>query len=62
MLREGVAAWMKLAAVEPATVTLAAPTDDKEGFAATPIPDGLGADVALVLASMVMTTPQERCA
>lgn len=62
MLREGVAAWMKHAAVEPATVTLAAATDGRDGFAAPPILDGLRADVALVLVSMVMTTPEERCA
>lgn len=60
LMREGVAAWMKQAAGQPATGT---PRVAKDVLTGTPlIPDGLRADVALVLASMVMTTHEERCA
>ena len=59
LLREGVAAWMRLAATRPATVTHVAA---KDVTATPPIPDGLRVEVALVLANMVMTTHEERCA
>jgi hypothetical protein len=61
LMREGVAAWMRHAAMQPATgvAQLAA----REVLTGTPpIPEGLRADVALVLANMVMTTHEERCA
>jgi hypothetical protein len=60
LMREGVAAWMRHAAMQPATVTHVAA---KDVLGRTPpIPDGLRADVALVLANMLMTTHEERCA
>lgn len=60
LLREGVAAWMTHASPQP---TIDARATAKERPAAAPlIPDDLRADMARVLASMVMTTPEERCA
>jgi len=62
LMREGVAAWMTHAAMQPVTFEHVAA---KEVLTRTTpiIPDGLRADVALVLANMVMTTfHEERCA
>jgi hypothetical protein len=60
LLREGVAAWMTHTPPPPATIARA---DAKERPATAPplILDDLRADMARVLASMVMTTPEERC-
>jgi hypothetical protein len=62
LLREGVAAWMGHAATQPPTVTRVPAKD--ACTAVPPIPDALRADVAIVLANMVMTRPslEERCA
>jgi hypothetical protein len=60
LMREGVAAWMRHAAMQPAPVTHVAAKEVVTGT--PPIPDGLRGDVALVLANMVMTTHEERCA
>jgi len=62
LLREGVAAWMGHVATRPPAVSRVAAKD--ACTAVPPIPDALRADVAIVLANMVMMTPtpQERCA
>jgi hypothetical protein len=59
LLREGVAAWMALASVPP---TLSRPVANDRPAVAPLVPDELRNDIALVLASMVMTTREERCA
>ena len=59
LMREGVAAWIRHAAMQPATVRHVAA---KHVLRTPPIPDGLRADVARVLANMVMTACEERCA
>lgn len=60
LLREGVAAWTAHASARPRTIAQGA---ERERSTAGPlIPDDLRADMARVLASMVMTTPEERCA
>ncbi|MCX5737092.1 MAG: hypothetical protein NTZ61_01065 [Proteobacteria bacterium] len=60
LLREGVAAWITHAPPPPTTAVRVAAKD--RPVAAALIPDGLRADIALVLASMVMTAPEEKCA
>lgn len=62
LLREGVAAWMGHAATQAPTVPRVAAKD--ACTVVPPIPDALRADVAIVLANMVMTPPthEERCA
>jgi hypothetical protein len=60
LLREGVAAWMARAVTCPATLVRGAANDRPS---ATPlVADGVRSDLVAVLASMVMTTRQERCA
>jgi hypothetical protein len=58
--REGVAAWMVHAAARPTTSARGAAKE--RTAAAALIPNDLRADMARVLASMVMTTPEEGCA
>lgn len=62
LMREGVAAWMGHAPTQAPTVT-GVPAKDA-CTAVPPIPDALRADIALVLANMVMMSPspEERCA
>lgn len=59
LLREGVAAWMALASTPP---TVSRPAANDRPPVAPLVSDELRNDMALVLASMVMTTREERCA
>jgi hypothetical protein len=59
LLREGVAAWMAHASTSPAVSQATA--NDRPPVAPL-LSDELRNDIALVLASMVMTTREERCA
>jgi hypothetical protein len=59
LLREGVAAWMALASTPP---TVSRHTANDRPPVAPLLSDELRNDMALVLASMVMTTREERCA
>lgn len=59
LLREGVAAWMAHASTSPAVSQVTA--NDRPPVAPL-VSDELRNDMALVLASMVMTTREERCA
>lgn len=60
LLREGVAAWITHASPQPTPVVRAGAKERDPP--ALLIPDDLRADMARVLASMVMTTSEERCA
>lgn len=60
LLREGVAAWMAHASVRPAKIMHEA-ANDRAAVEAL-IGDAAHAEMIAVLASMVMTTHQQRCA
>jgi hypothetical protein len=59
LLREGVAAWMAHASTPP---TVSPGTANDRPPVAPLLSDELRNDMALVLASMVMSTREERCA
>jgi hypothetical protein len=62
LLREGVAAWMDHASTRATRAAIGESRANDRSPVALVIADQLRNDMALVLASMVMTTLEERCA